>query len=91
MKRTIINIPVINNDNDDKWHPTQKPVKLMELMIRTYTDVGQKILDPFMGSGSTGHAALKCGRKFIGIEKNEDYFEKAEFSFGGKRMNAFVE
>ena len=85
LPRTIINIPVINNDNDDKWHPTQKPVKLMELMIRTYTHQGQKVLDPFMGSGATGHASLKCGRKFIGIEKNADYFKQTQTTFSPSR------
>ena len=86
LPRTIINIPVINNDNDDKWHPTQKPMKLMELMIRTYTNEGQKVLDPFMGSGSTGLAALKCGRKFVGIEKNADYFKQTQAVFHQSKL-----
>jgi len=76
--RTILNIPVHNNDSDEKWHPTQKPVKLMEVLIRTYTKQGEKVLDPFMGSGTTGVAAMRCGRKFLGIELKKSYFEKAE-------------
>ncbi len=76
--RTIVNIPVHNNDSKDKLHPTQKPVKLMEFFVRTYTDEGQVVFDPFMGSGSTGIGALKCGRKFIGIEMDSEYFEFAK-------------
>ncbi len=79
--RTIINIPVHNNDSDEKWHPTQKPVKLMEFFIRTYTRKCETVFDPFMGSGTTGIAALKCGRKFVGIEVEEDYFNKAKARF----------
>ena len=76
--RTIINIPVHNNDDNEKWHPTQKPVKLMEFFIRTYTNEGDHVLDPYMGSGTTGIAALRCARKFTGIEIDQDYFEKAK-------------
>ena len=59
-----------------KEHPTQKPVELMEFCI---DQVGnpQTILDPFMGSGTTGVAAIKMGRKFIGIEREPKYFEIA--------------
>lgn len=59
-------------------HPTQKPVPLLEYLVKTYTNEGDTVLDPTMGSGSTGVAALKCGRKFIGIEKDEDYVWIAE-------------
>ena len=58
-------------------HPTQKPLALMEYLIRTYTNEGDVILDNAMGSGTTGVAAVKLGRKFIGIEKEEKYFEVA--------------
>lgn len=58
-------------------HPTEKPVWLMEAMVRDYTNRGDLICDPFMGSGTTGVAALRLGRRFIGIEKNEAYFEAA--------------
>lgn len=78
MPRTVINIPVHNNDCSGKWHPTQKPVKLMELMIRTYTKPGDVVFDPFMGSGATGKAALRCGRKFIGVELNAEYFNRTQ-------------
>lgn len=57
------------------FHPTQKPVEMMEYFIKTYTDKGQTVLDNTMGSGTTGVAALKLGRKFIGMEREEKYFE----------------
>lgn len=59
-------------------HPTVKDVGLMEWLIRHYSDEGDKILDPFMGSGSTGVAAVNTGRFFIGIEKDDKYFEIAK-------------
>lgn len=58
-------------------HPTQKPQSLMAWLIRTYTDRGDVVLDPFMGSGTTGAAALETGRGFIGVERNPEYFEIA--------------
>lgn len=59
-------------------HPTQKPVALCEYLIKTYTDNGMTVLDNCMGSGSTGVACLNTGRKFIGIEKDKQYFEVAK-------------
>ena len=59
-------------------HPTQKPVALMEYLIRTYTNEGETVLDFTMGSGSTGVACAKANREFIGIEKDEGYFKIAE-------------
>lgn len=59
----------------DKQHPTQKPVELMEWCIKFFAD--GTILDPFMGSGTTGVACVKLGRKFIGIEIDEGYFDIA--------------
>jgi len=76
--RSVIKIPVINNDNSDKWHPTQKPVELAEYFIKTYTNEGEVVLDNTMGSGSTGVACINTNRNFIGIEMNSDYFEKAK-------------
>lgn len=58
-------------------HPTQKPVELMEYMIKTYTNEGETVLDNCMGSGTTGVACKKTGRHFIGIEKDPKYFEIA--------------
>jgi len=59
-------------------HPTQKPVGLLEYLIKTYTNPGDVVLDNAMGSGSTGIAALRTGRHFIGIEKEEPYFAIAQ-------------
>ncbi|VEU62067.1 cytosine-specific methyltransferase [Mesomycoplasma dispar] len=59
-------------------HPTQKSLELMEFILKVHTNENQIVLDPFMGSGTTGVAALKLNRKFIGIEKDENYFEIAK-------------
>jgi len=66
--------PVVQRDT---LHPTQKPVALMEYLIRTYTNPGETVLDFTMGSGTTGVAAANTGRKFIGIEMDADYFTVA--------------
>ena len=58
-------------------HPTQKPVPLLEYLIKTYTTEGDLVLDNTMGSGSTGIAAVNLNRNFIGIEMNASYFEIA--------------
>ena len=58
-------------------HPTQKPVALMEYLIKTYTNEGETVLDFTMGSGTTGVAAKKTGRNFIGIELDQGYFDIA--------------
>jgi DNA modification methylase len=59
-------------------HPTQKPVDLMEYLIKTYSNEGDTVLDPCMGSGTTGVACMNTGRNFIGIEKEENYYKIAE-------------
>lgn len=59
-------------------HPTQKPVGLLCLLIKMYSNAGQTVYDPFMGSGSTGVAALLTGRKFVGSEKDRKMFGKAK-------------
>jgi site-specific DNA-methyltransferase (adenine-specific) len=61
-----------------KEHPTQKPVALMEYLIRTYTNEGDVVLDNTMGSGTTGVACANTGRKFIGIEREPKYYEIAK-------------
>lgn len=68
---------MIRKGNDVREHPTQKPVGVMEWCINHLPDTAQTILDPFMGSGTTGVACVKLGRKFIGIELNEQYFDIA--------------
>ena len=64
--------------NSNGIHPTQKPVELMEYLIKTYTNEGETVLDFTMGSGSTGVAAKNLNRNFIGIELDEKYFNIAE-------------
>lgn len=59
-------------------HPTQKPVALMEYLIRTYTNEGETVMDNCMGSGTTGVACMNTGRKFIGMEQDAKYFEIAQ-------------
>ena len=59
-------------------HPTQKPVKLLEYLIKTYTTEGEVVLDNCMGSGSTGVACRNLNRRFIGIELDKAYFEIAK-------------
>lgn len=59
-------------------HPTQKPVALMEYLIKTYSNEGELVLDFAMGSGTTGVACANTGRRFVGIEKDPEYFEIAQ-------------
>jgi len=61
----------------EHYHPTQKPVALMEYLIRTYTNEGDTVLDNTMGSGTTGVACENTGRRFIGIERDPTYFDVA--------------
>ena len=64
--------------NGEKVHPTQKPIELIERIIKDSTKENDIVLDSFMGSGTTGVACVNTGRKFIGIELDEQYFEIAE-------------
>jgi len=65
------------NRDPSKIHPTQKPVALMEYLIKTYTNEGDLVLDNCMGSGTTGVAAVNTNRSFIGIEQNPEYYKIA--------------
>lgn len=71
--RGIVKFP----QDAEALHPTQKPVALMEYLIRTYTNEGQVVLDNTMGSGTTGVACMNTGRKFIGMERDSRYFDIA--------------
>jgi site-specific DNA-methyltransferase (adenine-specific) len=73
----ILNIKCLHN-SQGKVHPTQKPVALMEYLIKTYTNEGDVVLDFAMGSGTTGCAAKNLNRKFTGIELDENYFNIAK-------------
>ena len=64
-----------------KNHPTEKPVELMQILVENSSQPGETVLDPFMGTGATGVACVATGRKFIGMELDQDYFHIA-----GRRM-----
>lgn len=71
-------ITISNALQKGKSHPTQKPVALMEYLIKTYTNEGDTVLDNCMGSGTTGVACMNTGRRFIGIEMDAGYFQIAQ-------------
>lgn len=73
--------------DNDKIHPTQKPVALLEYLIKTYTLENETVLDFTMGSGSTGVACNNLNRNFIGIEKDDKYFEIARKRINGEQMD----
>ena len=68
----------VTAENEGKLHPTQKPVALFEWLIKTYSNENDWILDPCFGSGTTAVACLNTNRKFIGFEKDKEYFEVAK-------------
>lgn len=76
-KRIIYNNNGLQAKEKDRVHPTQKPVGVMIWCLKQLPTEAQTILDPFMGSGTTGVACVKLGRKFIGIELDEKYFDIA--------------
>ena len=80
-ERTPVSVIKISRDNITKGrsiHPTQKPVALMEYLIKTYTNEGETVLDFTMGSGTTGVACVNLNRNFIGIEMDDKYFQIAK-------------
>ena len=74
LKKKVTSLPTVQ----DTRHPTVKPLPLISKFIMIGTDKGHTVLDPFMGSGTTGIACIRSGRKFIGIEKDAKYFEVAK-------------
>lgn len=77
----VLEFDVVPNASG-KLHPTQKPVELLEWLVKTYSNKGDVVLDCCMGSGSTGIACVNCERDFIGIEVDEGYFKVAESRIG---------
>lgn len=75
---------VSSKERGDSTHPTMKPIKLMEYLIKLVTPEGGKVLDPFMGSGTTGLAAAHLGHDFVGIERHHDYFKIALQRIGNR-------
>lgn len=71
------------SEKRDGGHPTQKPLKLLRRIIQAFTSEGDVVLDPFMGSGTTGVASIESNRKFIGIEREKEYFDLARLRLGG--------
>ena len=76
-KRIVLANNQLFAERAERFHPTQKPLAVMKWSIGWLPETAQTILDPFMGSGTTGVAAVQMGRKFIGIEREERYFEIA--------------
>ena len=71
---SVLDIPVVNNDSNEKIHPNQKPVELFEYLIRTFSDAGATVLDNCIGSGTTAIACLNTRRHFIGIEQDAEFY-----------------
>jgi len=69
---------MIKSKPEERFHPTQKPLSLMLWVIENYTKPGDTVIDPFMGSGTTGVACVETNRNFIGIEIDPGYFKIAE-------------
>ena len=78
---------VLNFRTERGLHPTQKPVPLLEYLVKTYTNEGNTVLDNCMGSGSTGVACVRNGRKFIGIEKDPAYYQIAADRIEKERLD----
>lgn len=78
--RDVLEVNSINGNSksEPRYHPTQKPVALMEYLVKTYTNRWETVLDATMGSGSTGVACMKTGRKFIGFETESNFFDVAK-------------
>lgn len=74
----LLEFPGCGFGKEKRIHPTQKPVPLLEYLVKTYTNEGDTVLDNCMGSGSTGVACLNTKRRFIGIEKDNEYFQIAK-------------
>ena len=77
-----------SNRKEKRYHPTQKPVELLEYLVRTYTDPGDLVLDNCMGSGSTAVAAMRAGRRFVGFETDRKYFDIARRQVAEQRQAA---
>jgi site-specific DNA-methyltransferase (adenine-specific) len=75
--RDSVDVP-ISRQKDTGNHPCPKPFKLLKWIVENFVDEGDTILDPFMGSGTTGVACVKTGRNFIGVEIDEGYYKIAE-------------
>ena len=84
--KDVLNFDAVHNTK--KLHQSEKPVLLLEHLIKTYTTEGQTVLDFCMGSGSTGLAAVNTNRNFIGFELVQDYFDLAQARINAQRSNS---
>lgn len=75
----------------DRFHPTQKPVALIEYLVKTYTNEGDTVLDNCMGSGTTAVACLRTKRNYIGFELSKEYYDKAEERIAHEKVNQSFE
>ncbi len=81
--------PLIRNESEKRGWETQKPVRLLERVVKMFSREGSLVLDPFTGSGTTGIAALKCGRKFLGSDKSPEAVEISERALGEESLPFF--
>lgn len=72
---SVITVPSESGGGFKRYHPTQKPLKLIQHLIQIHSNQGDLVLDPFMGSGTTAIASMKCGRNFIGFELDNEYYQ----------------
>jgi DNA modification methylase len=84
--KTVLEYPIIQSGEEYTGHPTQKPVKLIRYLLTASSRENELVLDPFMGSGTTGVACMNLNRNFIGIEIDEGYFKIAEKRINEARM-----
>ena len=95
VKKITVEYNGLLGKEKDRQHATQKPVRLMEEIVLNYTKPGQSVMDPFMGSGTTGVACARHGRAFTGIEIDKHYFdiacERIEAAYNQPRLFNEVE
>ncbi len=89
-ERYPVNILKYQRPLKDRFHPTQKPVELIEYLVKTYTQENETVLDFTMGSGTTGVSCVNTKRKFIGIEKDLDYFEIASKRIAQSKLDSLL-
>lgn len=87
--RSVLHFPVVNNDDPERIHPNQKPVELLEYMIRTYTEPGQTVLDNCAGSCSAAVAAARSGRNYIMIEKDSEFAARGQKRIDNMQLTLF--
>lgn len=88
---SILKFPVMNNDDPQKFHPTQKPISLYEYLIRTYSNEGETILDTCSGAGTLAFACENTNRKAICMEQDDTYFSESVERFLAQTAKTLVE